>query len=173
MFKLLCNAPSVVRKVLIKLSAAACFLICLTAVCFADIDRSLVAVIAAITVIVILPVTLMLSVDASRVIRNVMPQDRKAMILAAILAIPQVVLGVVLLLVGLVFPFVLVNDVITDIRGGQPIFLHAISILTAFFMLIIGYFYVLEGLGLRKCQGRDAKPGAPKIKKASAFRRRL
>jgi hypothetical protein len=173
MFKLLCNAPSVVKKVLIKLSVAVCFLICLTMVCFANIDRSLVAVIAATTVIVVLPVTLMLSIDASRMIRNVMPQDRKAIILATVLAIPQVVLGVALLLVGLVFPFILVSDVITDIRGGQPIFLHAISILTAFFMLIVGYFYILEGLGLRKHQDQNAKPGTPKKKKASTFRRRL
>jgi hypothetical protein len=150
--KILYRLPISVRMALTKLLMSLFVLVIFVAVCFSKIDHELAGVIASFTVIILLPVTLLWSVDASRIIRREMPHNKSARVIAAILGIPQAVFGISLTLIGVVFPFIEIHDVFIDIMLGRSFLLSAISIIPTLFMLGLGYFYVREGLGMApKC----------------------
>ena len=145
------NAPNAtIRKGLIKLLASAAVLIGLILACISRSNRDLVGIIGGIIVLLVLPATLLWGIDASRVIKREMPKNKSIRILGTLLGIPQAIMGTILIAFGLVGPFIGVRDFIAERAAGQSGIMPFIMTVTAIAFLIVGYYYVREGLGLGK-----------------------
>lgn len=145
------NAPNAtIRKALIKLLASAAVLIGLILACISRSNRDLVGIIGGIIVLLVLPATLLWGIDASRVIKREMPKNKSVRILGTLLGIPQAIMGTILIAFGLVGPFIGVRDFIAERAADQSGIMPSIMTLTAIAFLIVGYYYVREGLGLGK-----------------------
>lgn len=139
-----------IRKALIKLLVAAAVLIGLILGCFSPIDRELVGIMAGFTILLAFPITVLLSVDASRIIKREMPRKKSVRILGVVLGIPQAVLGTILVAFGIVYPFIGIRDILADLSSGRSGIIPFLTTVTAILMLGVGYYYLREGLGLGK-----------------------
>ena len=141
---------NLIKRALIKLLAAATVLVGLLLGCFSHIDRGLVGIMAAVTIILAIPITVLLSIDASRIIKREMPLNKSVRILGAILGIPQAVFGTILVAFGIVYPFIGMRDIVADLSLGQPAIVPFIWTGTALLMLGLGLYYLREGLSFGK-----------------------
>lgn len=142
--------PTTIRNALIRLLIASCALVGLAIGCFSNVDRGLVGIMGCLLVVVVLPATILMSVDASRAIKQGLPQHKSIRILGAVLGFPQAVLGTLLISFGLVYPFIGIRDLMRDLDAGRSGIGPFVTTVTAFLMLGVGYYYLREGLGLRK-----------------------
>lgn len=92
--------------------------------------------------------TILLSIDASRVIKRELRSGERLKILGAALGLPQVVLGIAMLGIGLVYPFFGVYEIYNDLLSGESVVFPLFGTILAFLMLGLGYYYLREGLGL-------------------------
>ncbi len=127
-----------ITKFLISLSV----LFGLTVVCFAPIDRSLLAILLGVIVLVAFPSTILLAIDAGRSIREERPSQRGLKILGTILALPQGVLGVSLMAFGLIYPYFGIASILHESSNGVFPFIPILRTIGALAMLGIGYFYL-------------------------------
>lgn len=116
--------------------------------CFVDIDGSLKAVLIICIAILALPITLLIAIDASRVIEREMAPRRSVNVLGRILAFPQAVIGVVLIGASIVCPVIELPKIIADMTKGHPDVFTIVNVAIAGLMFVIGVRYVKEGLGL-------------------------
>jgi hypothetical protein len=137
-----------IRKVLIKLLVASGAFIGLILGIFSDVDRGLVGIMGGILVVVVLPVTVLLMIDAARIIKTENPAHRSIRLLGAILGIPQAIMGTVLVAFGLIYPFFGIRDFVADIGAGRSGIIPFVATVTAIALLVVGYYYLREGLGL-------------------------
>jgi hypothetical protein len=142
------------RRALLKLLVAFMIFIGLLLGIFSKGDRGLVGIMGGLLVVVVLPVTVLLSIDASRIIKRETSESRSLRGFGVLLGIPQAIMGIVLVAFGLVYPFFGIRALLADSATGLPGFIDLVLTLTAFALLFVGYHYVREGLGLK---GRDHK----------------
>ncbi len=143
-------SASKVRQSLVKLLVAIIVLVLLTLICFGDIDPGLRGTIATFVVVVVFPVSLLLGIDASRVIKREMPGQRSLRLLGKALALPQAIMGTVLVGFAVVYPLFGIRELVSDISNGVMPALPVVRICIAAFSFIVGLHYVREGLGLTK-----------------------
>lgn len=139
-----------IKKSLIKLLVATIVLVGLVSECFYQSDPSLVGVIAVVTGILALPIVILLSIDASRAIKREMSTNKATKALGVLLGIPQAVLGVLLMAIGIGYPFIGIRAIIADLSTGQPTIFPLISTITALMMFVLGYYYLREGFSFGK-----------------------
>lgn len=139
-----------IKMAIMKLVMALVILLGLTLTCIATTDRGMVALMLGLIVLVVFPSAVLLSIDASRVIRQEMPSHKPVKIIGIVLGIPQAIIGSVLIAFGLVYPFFGLRDFVDDVSSGVSPVIPLIRIITALAMLGIGYFYLREVLGLKK-----------------------
>jgi len=135
-----------IKKSLIKLLVATIVLVGLVSECFYQSDRGLVAVLAVGTAILALPIVILLSIDTSRAIKREISINKSMKILGAFLGIPQAVLGILLMAIGIAYPFIGIRNIVVDLSLGQPAIFPLISTIIAIMMFIIGCYYLREGL---------------------------
>lgn len=123
------------------LIALAC-LVGLAGACFAPIDRGLIAILLGVMVLVVLPSTILLAIDAGRAIREERPSRKGLRVLGTILAIPQGALGVILMATGLVYPFFGMASIFQEFSKGVFPFIPLLRTVGALAMLGTGYFYL-------------------------------
>jgi hypothetical protein len=148
-----------IRKSLIKLLVATVVLVGLLSECFYQSDRGLVGVMAVGTAILALPIVILLSIDASRAIKREISIDKSTRVLGIFLGLPQAVLGILLMAIGIAYPFIGIRNILVNLYLGQPTIFPIISTISAIMMLIIGYYYLREGLssGKKRDIERDDK----------------
>jgi hypothetical protein len=142
--------PSLKRNVkitLIKLLISFIMLIIFFVALLSTENAGSVNVFLLLLTIIIFASTMLFSRDASRLLRLETPYNKSIMRLALILAIPQIFLGVMLIALGLVLPFVELYNVIQDIQSGGLFFLHFLYMINALLILLLGYFIVRQGIG--------------------------
>lgn len=139
-----------IKKSLIKLLVATIVLVWLVSECFYQSDPGLVGVIAVGTAILPLPIVILLSIDASRVIKREISINKATRVLGALLGIPQAVLGILLMAIGIAYPFIGIRNIVVDISSGRLAIFPFVSTIIALMMLIIGYYYLREGLSFSK-----------------------
>lgn len=139
-----------IKKSLIKLLIATIVLVYLVSECFYQNDPGLVGVIAVGTAILALPIVILLSIDASRAIKREMSINKATRAMGALLGIPQAILGILLMAIGIAYPFIGIRNIVIDISLGRPTIFPLISTISALMMLIIGYYYLREGLSFGK-----------------------
>jgi hypothetical protein len=135
---------------LIKLLLAIFALVGVTLICFSKIDRGLTGLLATVAVLVLLPMTILFSIDASRAIKNdaAISDSASLKTIGTLLGIPRAILGVALLAIGVAYPLIAVTKIAADIPSGYSYFLQFVLAIISAGMLTLGYFYLREGLGL-------------------------
>ncbi|WP_158755698.1 hypothetical protein [Dyella sp. S184] len=101
--------------------------------------------------------SILLSIKASKTVRLEMPKDEMTNRFAIILAVPQIICGLILILIGLILPFVEISDLIKDIQSGRSFFLHFIYLVNALLLIVVGYFTVRLGIGFKIFPGKVIK----------------
>jgi hypothetical protein len=139
-----------VTKALMKFFLAIVVLASLTRICFLDIDVGLRGTIITFNAILTLPITILLGIDASRVINRELPSNKSLRILGKVLAFPQAVFGTILIGFGVGYPVFGVPAILDDLsRGVTPLTLLA-SLIVSALGFGLGFHYLREGLGLGK-----------------------
>lgn len=141
-------ARSTIQSSLIRLLLGTIVLVLLISACFTHIDQDLRAPIIVLVVVVAFPVTLLLGVDASRVIKREMPNHKKLRVLGRVLALPQAVLGTVLVAFSLIYPIFGIRQILNSAQRGGSI-LPAFGIAIAAFGFGLGVHYIREGLDIK------------------------
>lgn len=144
-----------VKLALIKLTLSIAVLAVLVFTCFLNIDRSLISILIALTVLLVVPAVILSCVDASRAIKRERSTKNILRALGHILGIPQIFLGASLVVIGVVYPFFGIREIFTDILSGQPTIVPFIFTGIAFLMLLLGYYYLREGLNLVRTKKRN------------------
>ena len=129
------------------MSVSLLLLLAIGATCLLDIDSGLRATLIAFLALVVLPCTLISSVDAGRALRREIPEDRLPQRLVALLILPQAIFGIVLISAGLVLPFIGVRGLIIDAFNGTISVWSPVRIVIGAMMFPVGCFYLREGLG--------------------------
>ncbi|HYA39130.1 MAG TPA: hypothetical protein VEI74_12760 [Candidatus Methylomirabilis sp.] len=138
-----------IKKALVRLLVATMISAGLIYACF-HVDHDLVGIVGGVLILLALPAVVLLSVDASRVIRREVPSNRSVKILGLVLAIPQAVMGVILIAFGIIYPLIGISEILADLAQGRSAVIPFVTTVTALVMLGLGYFYLREGLGLGK-----------------------
>lgn len=139
-----------IRRALTKLLISTAFLVALASACFMDINGGLKGVLIVVIVILAFPITLLIGIDASRVIKREVPSHKSLRLLGSVLTLPQAIMGTVLVSFGAVYPVFGVNQLIHDVRDGRSSLITLVRILVAGLAFLAGIHYVREGLGLKK-----------------------
>ena len=101
-------------------------------------------------VVLALPITILLTIDASRILKTQPVADGASRRLGIILGIPQGIMGTVLIAFGLVYPFFGVRKLAADLQTGRAGSVHLIMLVTSIAFLFVGYHYLREGLALNR-----------------------
>jgi hypothetical protein len=143
-------APPTVRRALIKLLVATAVLAGLSLLCFADINGGLKGVLAVAIVILAFPITLLLGIDASRVIKREVPNHKSLRLMGRFLAFPQAVMGIILVGFAVAYPLFGLREAMDLISIGRfPAFPLAFTLIAAL-SFGVGLHYIREGLGFKK-----------------------
>jgi hypothetical protein len=137
-----------IKSALIKLLAATLILAASIAAIIGNPGSSWNGILGGLIVIVIFPSTLLLGIDASRVIKRENPSHRPLRILGKTLGVPQGVFGVILMGFGVVFPIITVRDLIDGKSYGGSAVASFLYLCMAVTFLFVGYHYVKESLWL-------------------------
>jgi hypothetical protein len=86
-----------VRGALLKLLGSLIVLISLLLGIFSNVDRGLVGIMGGVLIVIVVPMTILFSVDASRAIRKQASGNKSLRLFGLILGIPQAVMGTVLM----------------------------------------------------------------------------
>jgi hypothetical protein len=89
----------------------------------------------------------LLGIDASRIIKAEKPTNKKIKLLGIFLAVPQAVMGVILVAFGVVFPFIGIDEIISNRAVGRSGVFPFLMTVTAIAFLVVGAYYLREGLG--------------------------
>jgi hypothetical protein len=128
------------------------------AIAFFRVDRDFAGVIGGLGVLVAFPATILSAIDASRVIRRADPASKQVQILGFVLGVPQAVLGVILLVYGVIYPFFGIPDIVAELTAGRSAIAPFVRTVTAFLLFGVGYYYAREGLRLdKKNKQQDSK----------------
>jgi len=141
---------SPVRKALLKLLIATIVLAALVVSCFVNRVGDLRGLIGFVIVVLAFPITLLIGIDASRVIKKDSPSHKQIQLLGRILAFPQAVLGVVLLGFSVVYPVFGIHELLYGPRNGRLHWLPIGGIGFAAISFSLGFYYVREGLGMNR-----------------------
>jgi hypothetical protein len=135
--------------VLIKLLIATIVLVGLVFFWLTDTSGGLQGFAAVAIVILAFPITLLIAIDAARVIRREEPGHRSLRVLGNFLAFPQAILGTILIGFGAAYPVFGVRDLIHDLNAGSAPIFPIVRLIVAALMFVVGLRYFREGLGLK------------------------
>jgi hypothetical protein len=139
-----------VRNALLKLLGSLILFMSLLLGIFSSADRGMVGIMGGLLVVVVAPITILLSIDASRTIRQQSSGHRSLRLFGILLGIPQAVMGIVLIAFGLVYPFFGIRGIVEDVGSGRSGSLHLVTTVTALVLLFVGFHYLREGLGFKR-----------------------
>lgn len=142
--------PSPVRKALAKLLIATIVLSSLIVSCFVNSIGDLRGFIIFLVVVPVFPVTVLIGIDASRVIRRETPFHKQVSLLGRMLAFPQTVMGTILLGFSVVYPVFGIHELLYGPKDGRLPWLPVGGIGFAAISFSLGLYYIREGLGMRK-----------------------
>src|SRR6185312_5319543 len=135
-----------IKKSLVKLLAVTAVLVGLISECFYQNDPGLVGVMAVVAAVLVFPVVILSSIDASRAIKKDMSTSKSTRVFGDILGIPQAIIGILLMAIGIAYPFIGIQNIVINFSSGRPIIFQVISTMIALMMLLVGYYYFREGL---------------------------
>jgi hypothetical protein len=137
-----------VRKALIKLLVATLVLAGLVSSCFVDSVGDLRGLIIFVIIVLIIPITLLIGIDASRVIKRELPSHKALRVMGRVLAFPQAVMGAVLIGFSVGYPVFGVRELIQDLAKGNFPVLPIAGLVVSVLGFAAGVRYIREGLGL-------------------------
>jgi hypothetical protein len=138
-----------VRTALLKLLISTIVLGGLVLFWLSDVNGGLQGFAAVVVVILAFPITLLIAIDAARVIRREEPNHRSLRVLGRFLAFPQAILGTILMGFGAAYPVFGVSELIHDLETGGAPFFPIVRLVVAALMFVVGLRYFREGLGLK------------------------
>jgi hypothetical protein len=112
----------------------------------ADIQRPLAVVI----IILALPISLLLGVDAGKVVEQENPSQKFMRILGRLLQAPKIIIGVILIINSLVYPFFGVHELFYDISNNFTPIKHISFLIIALLGFGAGLTFIRDGLGLKE-----------------------
>lgn len=133
---------------LIRLLVSTIVLVGLISACFAKLEAGLRGTLIVFIAVIAFPVTLLTAIDASRVIKSVSPEHKKLVLIGKVLALPQAVLGTVLIGFGLAYPVISVREIFLEHGGNGVSLTWVVRMIFAALSFSLGIRYVREGLGL-------------------------
>jgi hypothetical protein len=139
-----------IRKALIKLLVSTIVLAALLSLCLTDINGGLKGVLIVFIIILAFPVTLLIGIDASRVIQRERSTRKSLTILARLLGFPEAIMGTVLIGFSVAYPLFGVRELLEDLANGMPPWLPAGRLALAALGFVAGLRYMRRGLALEK-----------------------
>lgn len=139
-----------IRAALAKLSLSFLLLLTLLIGGLSSDSRAFQGIIFTVLFVLVIPVNVLLSIDASRTISKESHLGKSTIILGRILGVPQAILGLILIAAGIVYSLVGLRNIFHDLTGGAPATLDLIWTLIALSYLVLGYFYFRQSLVLIK-----------------------
>lgn len=137
------------RGTLIKLLVSTTLLVFLILLCFTGIDSGLKAVIGAVIVVVVGPSVLLWGIGLSRAIKRQGSTSRSVRTVGRVLAIPQILFGVILVAWGIAYPAVFgIRDILGNASRGADVVMPVLYTLISGLMFLAGIKYVRDGLSL-------------------------
>lgn len=137
------------RRTLIKLLVATTLLVFLLLLCFTGIDPALKVVIGAVLVVVVGPSVLLWGIDLSRAIKREGATSSSMRAAGRVLAIPQILFGVILTAWGVAYPAVFgIRDILGNASRGAGVLTPLVFTVTSSGMFLVGINYVRDGLSL-------------------------
>ena len=154
-----------IKKALFKFLVSFIVLVGVIVLCCSKIDQSIAGPLAVFATLVLLPTTILLSIDASRVINKDLSglQAGYAETLGRILGMPQIFLGLLLMVIGIGYPILALTKVV-GANDGLPFLTPLVVAAVALLMVSLGYFYLREGLRLVR-GSKSSTLSAPKSHK--------
>lgn len=143
-------SSSSVRKALSKLLMATIALAALIALCFVNRIGDLRGLIIFLIVLLAFPITVLIGIDTSRVIKKETPSHKRIALLGRILALPQAVMGAILLGFSVVYPVFGIHQLLYGPKNGRLLWLPIGGIVFAAISFSLGLYYIREGLETRK-----------------------
>lgn len=141
---------SPVRKALSKLLVATIFLTALIGSCFVNRIGDLRGLIIFLIVVFVFPITVLIGIDASRVIKKETPSHKRIGLLGRVLAFPQAVMGTILLGFSVVYPVFGIHELLYGPNDGRLPWLPIGGIGFAAISFSLGLYYIREGLEMKK-----------------------
>jgi hypothetical protein len=135
-----------ISKSLVKFGCASAVLAALMFACLLDSIGDLRGVIVFVIIVLIFPITLLLGIDASKVIKREAPLGKSMRRLGWLLGFPQAVMGTILIAFGLVYPLFGIRELIDELSIGRMPILPIVRIGSAFLAFVLGQHYLREGL---------------------------
>ena len=135
---------------MVKLLVATSVLAILVFLIMTDINGALQAVLIICTIVLALPITLLIGIDASRVIRQQTPAHKPLRVLGNLLAFPQAIFGTILIGFAIIYPLFGVRELIDDLANGVTPLEPLVRLFIAALGFVVGVHYIREGLGIRK-----------------------
>lgn len=146
------------KRTLIKLLIATTLLVSLILLSFTHIDGGIKAVSDVILVVIVGPSVLLWGIDLSRAIRREAVSSQSMRTIGRILAIPQLLFGVILVAWGAAYPAVFgIPEIVSRLSQGASAFHPAIYTILAGLMFSAGIWYLRDGLGLMRYQKPETK----------------
>jgi hypothetical protein len=139
-----------VRKALVKLLVATTILAALIISCFVESVGDARGLIVFFIVVLGLPITLLIGIDTSRVIKREAPAHKSLAVLGRVLAFPQAVFGTILVGFSIAYPVFEVPEIIRDLSDGRVPAIRLFTLIAAMFSLGVGVHYIREGFGSEK-----------------------
>ena len=136
-----------VTKALTKFFLATCVLAGLVFLCFTDINGGLKGVLIVLIVILAFPITLLIGVDASKAIKRATDTGKSTRLVGRLLALPQAIIGVVLIAFSVIYPIFAIHDLLARSAGKAPVFVPIAGLVVAALGFVVGIHYVRDGVG--------------------------
>lgn len=144
---------------LIKLLIATTLLVSLVLLSFTHINGGLKAVSDVVLVVIVGPSVLLWGIDLSRAIKREAARSQSMRTIGRILAIPQLLFGVILVAWGVAYPAVFgIREIVSRLSQGAGVIHPVIYTILSGSMFVAGVWYLRDGLGLMRYQ----KPQADK-----------
>jgi hypothetical protein len=137
-----------IRKALIKLLVVTVVLAGLVSSCFVDSVGDLKGLIIFFIVVLVFPITILIGIDASRVINRELPSHKALRVMGRVLAFPQAVMGAVLIGFAIGYPVFGVRELMQELAKGNWPLLPIGGLIVSVLGFAAGLRYIREGLGL-------------------------
>lgn len=141
---------SPVKRALSKLLIAVIVLTSLVVSCFVNRLGDLRGLIISFVVVLALPITVLIGIDASRVIKRETPSHKRISLLGRILAFPQAVMGAILLGFSVAYPVFGIHELLHGPWNGRLPWLPIGGLFFAALGFSLGLYYIREGLEIKK-----------------------
>jgi hypothetical protein len=135
-----------IRNSLIKFGCASAVLAALMFARLFDSVGDLRGLIVFVVIVLIFPVTLLLGIDASKVIKREAPSGNTMRRVGWLLGFPQAIMGTILIAFGVVYPLFGIHELMAELSTKRVPILPIVRVGSAFLAFVLGQHYLREGL---------------------------